>query len=856
MVLEPELAEELYVARDEDVAALNGFWESAKSGTPTVVRLQSKFGGGRRALSGQFLSAVQGSTEDAVIWRVVALDQENGLSWLIRMYGSLIATLTGDVLRRGKIEMILNAQLPSQTKRVQTWFQQFITAMKEAKPDTEKGAIQLKLPQDNPLIGLVEVVGAISRKLPIILDLQNTGVVYSLALAQFLEALYTEGKENGANILVLLHDEPETDQTKSLFPSPLVDLYERRADDFKQYQIAPWGQVEAQKYLDSKGLKSDATRIAEIAGGRPGFIAELVEILEERELLAGDLSAVSFGGLVPLDIDASELEVPDAPPAEGERKHASADDVAQIVYLAALLGQAFPSGLVADMGGFDRDSVDDVIDAMGDLFEEVQFAKDLGTWIYKFKRGSWREGVIEQNDNDEGRDMARRVATFMERFLVPRGHGFIVKTARVYAEHGAPERSRLLGSIAISNDAPDIWGLCYDLMKYFDEVPWPSPMRRTVLMNLMDRMIQGGPLQTAERVHTDATEWAADNDDKDMTAWLLFAGSRLDLRRQDLYRARDRARDAKKLYDVLGRKQRMADIETHLAGLELQDGNPNAAVEHINQAIALAAVDGPEEGTKALPPNILAQTEHLRGLIARRNGDLPTATDHFRRSNEVAGQAGLAMLALDAGLAYGEALLAARNVEQALPTLRRVVQIAQSLRNPMRERSATELLAQAEGATKNFEQALQLAARTLQLTQALKFDQVLPIDLYNLGFFNYALNKPAEALTFFRQSEARIAGLGNHPVVKELHYFKGMAHLKVGEIAEAQTSLQRGLEPARAHKDWGKVVSAMGELAGIAEKSGDKSGAKKLLTDAIDLAQQANMNEQRKTLRKRLAGLA
>ena len=72
----------------------------------------------------------------------------------------------------------------------------------------------------------------------------------------------------------------------------------------------------------------------------------------------------------------------------------------------------------------------------------------------------------------------------------------------------------------------------------------------------------------------------------------------------------------------------------------------------------------------------------------------------------------------------------------------------------MRERGATELLAQAEGASQNFESALQLAARTLELSRALKFEQVLPIDLYNLGFFNFALNKPSLDMNFIAESSA------------------------------------------------------------------------------------------------------
>jgi tetratricopeptide (TPR) repeat protein len=681
---------------------------------------------------------------------------------------------------------------------------------------------------------------------------------------------------------------------------------------FDVHVIERWGADEAQAYLDSKGLKGNAARIAEIASGRPGFIAELAEILDDKGQLDGDLAEVTMASLVPGGIDEDELEVPDSPPAEGEKKHASADDSARVMHLAALLGAAFPSNLVADMGGYDRDSIDDLLDAMSDLFEEVQFSKELDTWIYRFKRGCYREGVLEANDTDEGHDLARRVGVFMEQYLVPRGYGFIVKTARVYAEHGAPMRARLMRAQALSNDNADVWSLAYDFIHYFDEIDYPDALRRTVYTNLLDRLASGGNTQAAERVHTTVSEWveaqgstlearseeaaanartqaleaaevfnaridageaaegvekvdpsteadkaaqrareSLENDHKGLLAWLLFTGSRIDLRRQDLFRARDRARDALTAYTAAGDNGKVAEVHNHMAGIELQDGNAQAALDAVEQALQAGQVQTPD-GKVAVLPNVLATAEQIRGLVARRAGQLEQALKHFRTANEVAGRVGLAGLALDSGLSFGEALLVSGQTEQGRDALRRVLQIAQSLRNPVRERQAAELLAQAEGALKNYEAALPLAARTLQLSQALQFEHTLPIDLYNLGFFHFMTNKPSEAISYFAQSEQRIGGLGKHPVVKELHYFKGLAHLRTGDLSAAKASLRNGLRPMQEAKDWPKMCSALDALANIEERQGNKDVAKKLLTDAIGFAKQANLKEQRKQLKRRL----
>lgn len=844
-----------FVARDADIDALQGFWERARQGQPQIVRLQAPFGGGRRALAAEFTRRALLADEEMIVWRVSCLDQENGLQWMVRMYGSLIAMLSSDALRRGKIEMQLNAQLPSQPKRVQDWYQQFIGAMKEAKTDEESGQVQLRLPQDNPMIALVEIVAAIARRVPILIELQNPYAVNSPALAMFCEALHAESLNGDGKIMQLLFDEPESDITKALHPMPLLDMYERRGEEINVHVIEPWGAEETAQYLSSKSLTSDAARLAEIAGGRPGFIAELVDILSERDMLGGDLSDVTLASLVPETVDEDELDVPEGEPAEDERKHAGKDDIGRMTHLAALLGAAFPANLVADMGQYVPDSIDDMLDAMSDLFEEVQFSNDLGTWIYRFKRGSYQEGVLQRNDTEEGHKLALNVGEYMERFLAPRGYGFIVKTARIYAEHGAPNRAAVMRANALAQDAPDMWGLAYDFMKYFDELPLPDAMRRTIYMNLLDRLLGSGNVQAAERVHTDVTEWATGNEDRDMMAWLLFYGSKLDLRRQDLFRARDRAKDAYTLYEGMDNKRRLAEIRNHQAAIEIQDGNFEAASEKIGNAEELAKVTL-DDGREAHMGDIVAMAQQLRGVVARRTGKLEEATKHFQQANQLAGNNGMGSLALDAGLAYGEALFIGRKLPDAREALQRVVQIAQGLRNPVRERQACELLAQTEGALGNHADALPLAMRVLELSKGLKFEHALPIDLYHAGFFNLVNNKPMEALTLFGQSEERIAQLGEHPVVRELYYFKGIAHRQMKQPQEAKASLEQALPMLRDAEDWRKTASCLDHLAAVADEAGDTASAREHLRAALEVADKGSLKDMRKELKKRLEALS
>ena len=98
------------------------------------------------------------------------------------------------------------------------------------------------------------------------------------------------------------------------------------------------------------------------------------------------------------------------------------------------------------------------------------------------------KGVLERNAGEEGKELALKVGRFMEMYLVPRGAGFIAKTTRIYAENGAPNRAAMMRAAGLTHDAPDVWGLAFDFTKYFDEIPYPDPLLRTVYTNLLETL--------------------------------------------------------------------------------------------------------------------------------------------------------------------------------------------------------------------------------------------------------------------------------------------------------------------------------------------------------------------------------
>jgi tetratricopeptide (TPR) repeat protein len=369
-------------------------------------------------------------------------------------------------------------------------------------------------------------------------------------------------------------------------------------------------------------------------------------------------------------------------------------------------------------------------------------------------------------------------------------------------------------------------------------------MRRTLYMNLLERLVVGGNVNATEELWDEAWTWANEQSDRPLEAWLLFAGSRLDYRRQDLYRARDRGNDALKMFSALSDTLKQAEIRCHLSNIELADGKPSAALEHVDAAVALAAV-----------PPIVAHSEFIKGTVARRDKKLPIAMEHFKKAYETSRNAGIGPLALEAGLALGETLLVNRLHEQAAQVLSDVARIAAGMKNIGRERSAAALLAQALAGLKRWEEALKFASRSLDLSRELKIKRMESVDLYNMGFFNLMMGNDQEAVSLFKESRTG-ADSQDAGFQKELLFNMGMAMARTGDELGAQEAYQAAIGPANAAQDWRKVMGANEWLAEQQIKEGDNSAARALLNAAVQAAESGDLREERKGLRRKLEALA
>ncbi len=844
--MEITLTAPIYVAKPSDLAVLTEKWNLVKEGKAQTVLLTGAFGGGKRAIVAELARQAREEEQDVLVFRPVFSEEEDGQNALVKLFASIYSYLHGNLALRGKVEMALSSRLPNQPQRVQRWVRSFIDGMKKGAPKPGETQFQLHLPTDNPLIGFIEIIHEMAQAFPIILEFQNIHSVQSVPLVAMLKAhIHEAQKIEGLKLFTIMSSLP-VEENSAWMSLPLQDTLKEEADTYSTLDLGAWDAADVTAYLESKEFNFTgadiASKIAELTQGRPGFIAELAETLNDDDELLARLSELTLETFVDLSPDEDELEDADAS-ADEKRKPAQAEDAERIAFISALLGLSFPSGIVADMLALERSSVDDIFDATEDVYKEVQHSKPLGTWIYQFQKAMYRESVLARHQSEDDKRITGNTAAFVERFLAPAGYGYAIKAMRLYAKAGLNNHAARMRNIALGADQPQMWNLSRDIYKYFDEVQWSDAIKRTTYLNLCERMSRVGNVNEAEELLKEALSWADAKGDKPLRAFIRLSGSRLDARRQDLFRARVRAQEALELYRELETPPQQAEALGQLALIEFNDGKPNASIDRVNQADELSE-----------NPALRALTTFIRGLVAQRDKNLEKATEYFEQANQLAGQSGRGALALDAGMKMGEVLLTAGNTAKAADVLNRVVQIAQGIRAPAQERTACAMLAQAHASLQNFEAALGVAQRALQISTTLKFQKLIPADLYNVGLFQLMLKKPSEAVAILKQAR-QLADATNVPFMKELLFHLAQAQLQIGERSAAEETLAAVMKPIQATQDGGRALVVYQQLGELAKARNDLSRAKQMYNQALNVAKQVKNKEAQKALKERIKSL-
>jgi tetratricopeptide (TPR) repeat protein len=343
---------------------------------------------------------------------------------------------------------------------------------------------------------------------------------------------------------------------------------------------------------------------------------------------------------------------------------------------------------------------------------------------------------------------------------------------------------------------------------------------------------------------------------------MLQFGSQLDERRQDKYRARNRAQQALDIFRELDDKAQQGEVLCRLARIEFVDGQLNAAQQRIQEA----------EETVGDLPAVRSHTSFLRGLLLQKENNLPEAEKAFAQANQLAGhpQVQRATMALDAGLKLGEVLAQQKKLPESADVLSKVTQIAQTIRNPGAEHSASRMLTQIRDALKQHEGALAAANRCIQLAQSMRRADLLIVDVNTTGVLNLKLGKNTEGVALFQQALKLMQDTQNSnlDLRRELMFNLGEGQRKIGENKAAKGNLEGALQIAdrqiKQLQQQNRKIPAqfIQRLIGIREAaakasrdSGDASSAKQHFAEGIKMAEAIKDKESRKRLKNESQGL-
>ena len=244
---------ESYVAKESNYRELEGHWQSAKNGTGQVVKISAPLGGGKRAMVGKLCRAARSEFEDAIIARPNFSDEEAGQGALVKLYASLYGAIHSVNTLRGRIEMALTSQIPTKDPRVQKWFQSFMDGMKQSVPKAGEQQFKVVIPTDNPLVAYIEIILGISKRFPVVLDLQNIQSIHSLPVIANLYALINEiSNRQDLKLLVILQSFP-IEGNEDWISEPLQDILKLAENKMKHLSLDPWENIEVNLFLESRG---------------------------------------------------------------------------------------------------------------------------------------------------------------------------------------------------------------------------------------------------------------------------------------------------------------------------------------------------------------------------------------------------------------------------------------------------------------------------------------------------------------------------------------------------------------------------------------------------------------------------
>lgn len=821
---------------------------------PRAVILHGPPGSGRATCADKLLERAAESDRDFAQVRLRAQPGDDGLRSLMRAFGGFVAGVTrGGFGDEDVGDMLDQAAGSAADERVKAWLEQVAGNFRALRAHGGGGEFQIKLPRDNPWLGLLYAWEVLGSRTSWIVDLHDVGSATSPSFWVFLSALVGRARARSWRVLFLVapgenlySEKPDDDAT----PGPAGFLRALFADaellEVPALEYEAVGELLEETYRPNDFPLELTGRLHELSGGHPDTLHELLDVIEEDDTITWDDKGYSLSDLEDVDLDVLvPLPVEEDDDADDAEEGPPLAVLEQVLHVAAFEGQTFSASAIRSLLQAGEDDVDDALDAMPHVVEEGEYHKGLGTWTYRFRYRfvqRWFRDNPPAGFKLKPTQVASGLATIMMQSYAAAAFEYIPTAGALFTRAGDGRGARNLLAMAVGADRPELMQFALEAVDRFDDSPWPPALIRLLHTRLADRGVNAAKVEDAKAAIERARAWAEGEKDAGTLAWLQLLECRLAIRQGDFVEARRLGEAALAVFEGLKDRTRSGETLNQLAMVALNMADGKAAEAYVRRATKATTI-----------PPIKAHSLYIQGLLQKRRGQIQQAWRSFEQATKLSEQSGNLVLTLEAMLNNGECGIMVGKAKELAPLLERALEMSRALRSSSRERIAARLLCQAEAARGNAEAALEMARHALELTRELKAPGGESVDLYHCGLFAVLAGKRSEGLDFLMAARTAAMAEGNGGLLPEILLNVGQVKMSQEDWDGGRTALEQALAMARERKDRVRELRVLEHLGMLLSASGDHAGAAGRFKEAAERALGPQARQFRKELRKRMA---
>ena len=586
-------------------------WSQVRDFSAQVCHIQAPVGTGSKHVINHFQREIAG---ECLTWHIRLRENLYGWEILPVLVNGLWKTI------RHSANMVAMVRTSLELDLGDDRLNNILQAMSESLQHShDKENVQLKLPSDNPILGLVLMARAIMREVPLLIIVENVQFCHSHIPLVFLLAALQDAQKT--RTMVVLHSTALDDTTVSSFPIPAQALLSTLKGTV--IGLEPWNETETAEFFSLRGLE-DISMVDWMAWteGRQELLAEMVVWVGEDPL-------------APKSIANRQLVF--APTEHGEKTE-------QCLRVGALLGWRFPIGQVATLLGISNAETIEILQQQSHL---IQIEDTNASFKYVIHQLRLMDDTLRQLPEIAGTVADNIYATFGR--TRPEQ---LVQAARLYnrlERHAeAQEALRLYSDL----DADVLYLAMLEVL-----IRWGIEFDIAVMEPLWSRAARHQFTQNADVAYAfqqRALKWAADHGAASLALELYRQGGRFYMKQDKILEAEKQLQQALAVANQEGFDFLQVDIRIDMLEFYVS----NSEIRRASQQLIL--LDGQR----------LSEIQRVRLLgvharMAQAEGAHQKAATLFVEARKVAGAVFKWGLATDLGLLAIEALLDAGSVTEA-----------------------------------------------------------------------------------------------------------------------------------------------------------------------------------------------